>query len=612
MSHPLGWFHGPFSVAYFTGRATDPLVPAVWPCAINGHPYLLAEDQQSTAGDVLREESLPLLREQADSSDQPGESSISPLQFWRRGQEAWEAGAGQANLDRDRSDRTRFWASKGVDPWTPWRLTLLPSTASVKTFAGANPRLLSTGTAMYATDGTSALFRSTDGTTWSNVTGIPATPCVALATSGGTTWSAWGTSGIYSSTAGTATSYVTGTVDNIGYAKGRLLAAAGGALYNITASGALPAALWTHPDAAWAWTSFAEAGAFAYAAGYAGGSGAVYRTAVASDGSSLSVPIQAAALPTGEVPRSLRGYLGFLVIGTDEGVRFAVPDASGDLTVGALIPTPAPVECLDAADRFVWFGWSTYDATSTGLGRLDLSTLQPGLAPAYASDLMATGQAAVRGVAALGGKRYFAVSGDGIYAEQAAPVASGTLDAGLITYGLADAKIALYVDVRHGPLPAGASVAVNVVADDVGAGRTAVSSLAQSVSPPQRLSMRQLRGERFRVTLTLSSSAGQAPVLNRWTLLAQAAPSRRSEWVLPLQLYDEIVLPSGVRRHVDVASEAAFLRSLHKSGSVVSVQVGSAAFSAVIDSYRFLAPKRSRVGGGRQGVFIARVQEVFA
>jgi hypothetical protein len=108
----------------------------------------------------------------------------------------------------------------------------------------------------------------------------------------------------------------------------------------------------------------------------------------------------AATLPDGEIARSISGYLGYVVIGTDKGVRFSVADGDGNLTLGALIPTTEPVYCAEGQDRFVWYGLSQFpnNAPYGGLGRMDLSAFTGDLTPAYATDINSPSTGAVQAI----------------------------------------------------------------------------------------------------------------------------------------------------------------------------------------------------------------------
>ena len=43
----------------------------------------------------------------------------------------------------------------------------------------------------------------------------------------------------------------------------------------------------------------------------------------------------------------------------------AVADGNGDLTLGPILPTNAPVRCFEGEDRFVWYGNSAATANYT-------------------------------------------------------------------------------------------------------------------------------------------------------------------------------------------------------------------------------------------------------
>lgn len=599
---------------YFSGvaLADSSLVPGTFQVAVNGHPYLLNTDPQAieSYGDNFREESLALLRTQADQGRLPGEQSLSPSQFWRRSADDWRSGAGQSMFDRETSEVTRFSASKGIDPWTRYQLTLHNSTSSIRSSANNNLLAIAANTQVYVVDGTS-IIGSANLTAWTTVTGTPGAAATDLATNGAVVWSAHGASGIYATNGFAAASYVTGTVDRLGWMKGRLIAAAGGALYNPITAGALPGAFFTLTDTGWAWTAFAEGTAYGYAAGSAGDTSRIYRFTVKDDGTGLTVPVVAATLPTGETVTDLYGYLGFLVIGTSKGVRFATAGASGDLTLGALVPTPGPVYCLDAADRFVWFGWSNFDLTSSGLGRFDLQVISDGLAPAYASDLMATAQGTVRGMALVGSRRVFTVDAVGVFVESTgAKVDTGYVTSGQIGYGISDAKVPLAVDLKHAPLPAGTSIVVSLSLDRAGATTIGSSATTGSVGPAESISTGSRRCEEAELTITLNASAGVGPTLNRWTLLSYPAPVGASIFVLPLILATTVRTFRDTEYAMDPAVEYEFLRALNRSREVFTVQVGPATFDGTLEEFTWLPERLTPDQRFWDGTFIAKIRRI--
>lgn len=588
-------FSSSFSAPFFGGIAVSE-GPRLFPISLGGHDYVIDLDHGSveTISAWLREESLPLLRAQSDDGKEPSGASISPEQMWRRTQESWHHGAGQEFYDRDDSDRERFHESKGVDPWEKWHLGLLNTATRTDTFSsGSGSSIVSTGSRAYASSGANNFRTSSDLSSWSNVTGIPGTNCTSLATDGSSVYSAWGTSGIYITTAGatTAASFVTtggSGITLVAYVKGRLLAVQGAGISNILGSGALPAAFYTHPNTNWTWTGFAEGNEFIYGAGFAGSFSAVYKIGIQPDGTALTPGTQAGLVPLGEVIRSIHGYLGFIVLGTDEGVRFCTATDTGDLVVGDLIETPQAVRCFTSFGRFTWFGWTGFDSSDGGLGRMDLRVINEGLVPAYASDLMVGSTNVVNGVATVNGVRVFTIDTYGIVVEQAGnPVDTGYLTTGQTGYGLADAKIAVFVDIRHEPLPANTSISVALAADLGSYTTIGLSDTDGSVSPETMPGM-QTQAEHFELKFTLNSTASTGPKMRRWMLRSLPAPTRIKQWTLPLIWREVLHLDGGIEREMDVANETTFIRDRHEAQEIISFQFGPSTYQVVISDYSFL------------------------
>jgi hypothetical protein len=93
----------------------------------------------------------------------------------------------------------------------------------------------------------------------------------------------------------------------MGWVKQRLVAGIGTSIYELTGAlgtTTLPAAIYTHPNTGWEWTSISEGGSAIYAAGYAGGNGAIYKFTLSTAGvmPTLTSGIIAAQLPIGEYP----------------------------------------------------------------------------------------------------------------------------------------------------------------------------------------------------------------------------------------------------------------------------------------------------------------------
>ena len=609
--------------SFYAGTSYSGLVPYPFPVSIAGHAYQVQWDSTAIGvwGARFKKNSLPLLRTQADSSNTPGEQSISPEQFWRRSQDSWQFGAGQIQLDRANSELRRYNWSNGIDPWTPWELKLLNDTTNVYTSANTGLQCLVASTYVYMIDSTALKFSSGALSSWTSVTGMSGSP-LSMATDGNTIWIANNTNGIYSGTvAGSSvSSYATGTADLVRFVKSRLMAAGGGKLYNITTSGALPTALLDLSGRNFTWVDIASGESQIYAAGYSGDKSLVYRTAIKSDGTALDVPIVAAELPDGEIVRSLGTYLGYVLIGSDLGVRFCSVNTDGSLTIGSLTQTKhydtnvqSPVYCFEGQDRFVWFGWSNYDE-NTGLGRMDLTNFTSPLTPAYASDLMVQNTTGtVRSVATFNNKRIFTVDGKGLYLEADTPVASGYLVSGVISYGISDPKVAMYLDIKHEPLVG--SITVGIVADqsdsdlDTDVVTTiGTSSLAGSVSPENAFPCGQLVGENFQVVLTLTSSGTASPVLSRYTLRSYPAPVRIAQWDVPIILAP-IVVAGDKDWSFNVNSEVDFLVALHQAQNVMTFQFADASSQVVMYDYQWL-PEALDIDGNPRGIFYAQLREI--
>lgn len=565
---------------FFTGTsASSSDVPGKFPVALDGRGFLL--DLKSNE---YVHRSIPLLRQQADQSEVPGSGSVNPDDLWRRLATSWDRGAGQRYLDAEEAEAGRYYTSKGIDPWTYGQISLLPDVDEKKSSASSNLGLAVAGGYLYLLDGGSIQYTqdvTVGSPTWSDITGESATNGTSITSDGYSVYSSHAADGIYVTTRGAAATAkgVTGTVDGVKYLKGRLFAWATDKLYNITSvdtgtPAALPTALLDHPNSDFVWVDVAEAAGFYFPAGYSGDKTTIYKTAVQEDGTNLDNLMVAAELPDGEIVRAIYGYLGFLLIGTDKGIRFGSPDSAGNVTLGALITDVPEVRCFEGQESFVWFGWSQYDGTSTGLGRLDLATFNASK-PAYASDLMTAENGDVLAVATFQGVRVFAVSGDGIFAEDTAKVASGTIDLGRITYGLADPKVSLSLTVNHEPL---AGTIAAYLARDGGDYVEIGGAASDADSVTATFPTNAARGQAFDVRLTLTRDAGDTtlgPTVNLVTLKAFPAAERSERIVLPLLLGTNQRDYAGNTITRNIVDDLEFLRNLESDSTPVTLQEGT-------------------------------------
>ena len=603
-------FYGPSSPFFSGSTASTSLVPNTFHVALNGRPYMVDLNQPFYR--QYRRQLAQLIRTQADTSKNPGEQTLDPNSLWRRSFEDWTDGASQRYLDRDTSVPNGFWQSKGIDCLTAkWQISLLPDTTKQRTSGNTNLQVVAANGYVYIADGQTLLFTNSlsGSVTWTTVTGTPADTLSSLCTDGYTVYAAYGAGGIYTTTAGSAsaTQYVTAAVGAtavIGYVNGRLMlgnsgTGGDGKLYNIVAGGALPTALLAPNNANATWVGFAEGNNNLYGAVNIGLNSYIYGTATTTDGVSLTAPTIQAKLPLGEKVTAILGYLGQLIVGSSQGVRFCQTATTGGISIGSLItgtltnsygPTQS-VQALAGWGRWVYFGWTNYDTASTGLGRMDLSNfVVSGALPAFASDLMATAQGAVTGVASLAGVQVFAVSGQGFYVQSTNLVASGTISSGYILYDLADKKIPVLLDVETpGPLTYG-SYSAAVSAD--GAAFAAVGQHLPGQTEPVTFGISGIpAATRFEVQLTLNrdgTTTTQGPTITRFTLRAYAAPRRPLTWQLPLILDESITNRSGGSQGFDPLVELMALEAMASAGQMVKYQEGEYSFPVFVQDVQFL------------------------
>jgi hypothetical protein len=307
------------------------------------------------------------------------------------------------------------------------------------------------------------------------------------------------------------------------------------------------------------------------------------------DGSGLNQPVVAAQLPDGELLYSMQGYLGFVLIGTSKGVRVGVPGGNADLTIGALIPTDDQVQCFEGQDRFVWFGWSNFESTHFGLGRVDLSTFSnaDALAPAYAADIMFAGTGSVTSVVTFQDRRiYTADVGSSVgklYAEDVGVLeATGEIDSGLIDYGLVDEKLSLFIDMSHVSL-SGGSHSLYLSVD-----RGAFGLLATMTEEHMPIATGEARGREFEVRVTISRSGSDTsigPTMRSWTLRVQPAPAITEIMEVPLLIPPTDIRDDGYEMAGRTRTRNALISELCRTKRVALFTLGDDSWSVIVEDY---------------------------
>ena len=394
-------------------------------CAIAGIPFLTAIRDDRP----YERATAQFRKQQFDSQRDPGEQSLS--NWWLRSQSSFHAGEGikfydplsNPYSDTISTNSYRVKDSYGVDIWTQGEVSLLHAVTEghvTITQLAANNRSRQRIFSAKWTDGTLKQgFIMHDGYDldridsagnvehWVDYNSGTADPVYAATTDGQSMY--WVTNDtingklrmekklISASTSTAPTTMFTHpsgeTVTNaaIGYVKQRIVLAANNKIYEFPISQAtMPTAVYTHPSTSYVFTSVAESGTAVYVSGFEGIKSSIFKFTLTDGGAfpTVSAAITAAELPIGEVVHRIFVYLGYMMIGTNKGIRVASIDSFGSLTYGPiLVHTNQPVYDFCARDSFVWC--ATGVNTEPGVIRVDLATElgQGTLRFAYAHDV---------------------------------------------------------------------------------------------------------------------------------------------------------------------------------------------------------------------------------
>jgi hypothetical protein len=237
------------------------------------------------------------------------------------------------------------------------------------------------------------------------------------------------------------------------FIKDRIVLCVNNKVYELsTVASALPTASYTNTNVNYHYTSVAASGPAIYTAGHSGIYSTIQKYTLGTNGVMpvLTQAVVAAELPAGEFVEKLYYYVGYMMIGTNKGVRAAqINDQDGSINYGPLIvETSQPVYDFAGRDRFIWAA-TGIGALDGGLTRIDLGTEIDTLRFAYANDLQVT-QATehyTTGVAFLGvtNRLAFATAFDvtdgAIYLESASTlVPTGYVTTGNIRYNTLEKK----------------------------------------------------------------------------------------------------------------------------------------------------------------------------
>jgi len=448
--------------------------------AIGGMPFIFAIND---ARPYIRQ-TAPFKKDQFDNGQEPGEQSLTG--WWLRSQMSFHSGTGITFFDPATTDvngHYRFNDSKGVNVWTNGQATLLKNCTSGHIVTGAvgsdkrtkqSLRSIEWGTTqgLLLWDAYDIDKIAADGTVTHFVDYISGTDSPAYAVCDDGTTAYWITNQVDGGanklamykkaltgdylTSDTLMFRETGLVVTnavMEYTKERIIAAINNKIYEIPATAtAMPTAVYTHPTSNYTYTSITSSGAAVYVSGYNGIQSSIYKFTLSTAGvmPTLTSAVVAAELPVGEIVHKIYYYLGYMMIGTNKGVRAAtVSDQDGSINYGPLIvETSQPCYDFAARSKYIWCATSVDG--EPGTIRIDLGAELETLRFAYANDVYYPGTtghettacAFIDGTERLGFASANASSVDGaVYIEDASTlISSGYIKTGNIRYGTLEPK----------------------------------------------------------------------------------------------------------------------------------------------------------------------------
>jgi hypothetical protein len=385
--------------------------------AIGGMPFIYAINDSNP---YIRQ-TAPYRKEQFDNQTEPGEQSLTG--WWLRSQSSFHEGTGITFYDPGLipgEGTSRFADSKGVDVWTEGEVTLLNNTATSHyttgvvrangkpsqiarsiQWAGTNGILLVDGYDVdkIAADGTDTHFIDYAAGVDKQVfaicdDGVNAYWVTAILDSG------VDKTAVYkkpltgdASTSNTllfSSSSIVANEATMEYVKDRIVMAVNNKIFEFaTNASSLPTAVYTHTSTSVVFTSITASGTAIYVSAFEGIQSYIYKFTLSTTTGSmptLTSAITAAQMPTGEKIFKIEYYLGYMLIGTNKGIRVATVNDDGSIIYGPLmIETSQPVYDFAFRDRFAWA--TTGVAGEGGVVRIDLGNDLGGLRFAYANDL---------------------------------------------------------------------------------------------------------------------------------------------------------------------------------------------------------------------------------
>ena len=583
----------PYVLSNPSGSTTYSATGEAYDVAVAGLPFFLLNSDDAP----YRRVTAQYRKQQIDQTREAGEQTLTG--WWLRSQSSFHLGAGIKFFEPQQEESLRFQytESKGLDVWTRGQATLLNDTASF--YSGAAAAQL-----IGVNDGTNDCILVTDGTALKKITSAAvsstytqtgtASTIYSVATNGKQYFFINGTHVHRGNLAGTtsdteiynASSTTRGTIR---YVKQRLIAAINNKIYELDAnnsSGALPAALYTHPNTSWVWSSISEGPQAIYVSGYDpnGTSSSVFKitldTAVPNTLGfpTLNTPTVVIDMPQGEQINNFDVYLGaYAVLATSLGFRVGISDANGDIQYGPLLFRDAACNSIAFRDSYAYI--ATLVDGAAGLVRVDLSTTVIGnsLFFPWAWDLIATGTTTTASQVAFFGNsdRAAFTNGNNTWAESTTTlVPTGYLRTGYIRYNTLETKIFKLLQARVDTTNGGVLIQSIDSLDNF----FTIGNFSQESAVPQiNINYPQTAQEYLGFQFTLSRSTtdvSKGPLFTGYQVRSLPATPRQRLIQYPLSCFDHETDHFGVEVGFEGAAydRMSQLELIENNGDTIQIQ----------------------------------------
>jgi hypothetical protein len=637
----------PLDLSTYTAPTKFTPTDTAYDLSIDDVPFVMNISNQNP----YRRETAPYKKEQFDNSSEPGEQSLTG--WWLRSQTSFHNGSGlkfyEPGIDYGNVSH-RFADSRGVDVWTVGEAKLLNDT--FHSYTGDNGIIAIAGRAptglqdyIVSADSAGSLKVLTlngdnaatvvDRTSTLSTNHTSANPFKAI-TSDGTRYYAVCDVAIHSGNIdGTdilsgkkdisIARHATGGIHSIKYTKGFLMFGEAHILRFIPLATPLVDAGHSgsanqfpndtvekrHENPSFAWNVIEGGNTRIYAAGFAGSDSEIWAVPFEETDLVPNVPaaVQVAQLPYGEIVQAMQFYLGYLMVGTNKGVRVArVSEDGSSLTLGPLLFdydytgfTTQGVTDFVATGNYVYATTTVQEGTVKNaiLVRVDLSTPFEDGTFAYAYDLQYQSDENSYGIGVLyADDRLHLIVNEGsttgeIQTEKLSQKrASGWLKTGKIRYGTIEPKWFRYINVQ---CETGQGDTISAYAVRENGDETNIANLSVNLSNQDVFIANPTFSQEslsFKFVLNNKTDDSLLPILKSYQIKSLPAGKRQRLIQYPLSCYDnEMDKFNNVFGYTGRAiSTIQRLESIEQTGKFVNVtdyRTGEE-YEGVIEEVRFI------------------------